>query len=254
MSRVDQILDGESGGFTPQATGEEAASQEARWNAARGAPAEAPVELEAEPGPEAPKPVIAQADIDALTRAGWSREDIEGLSPDAAARHALREGQRQKPERAEEPSGSDDLEAMLAEEFSAKTAKKLAPILKGITERQAALERGVRDSVVEGARTNLLGMYPELKRPEAMQAVLSIAGPRASAETIERAARSIFGVRQSPAERAEARAQVDGQMTGGRRGPMPAPNMEKAQRAAWAERNRTGNVEAAISVRKRLGG
>ena len=198
------------------------------------------------------------SDLAALQRAGWSSDDLKSLSPEAAARHALREsgraGSAPKTERAEEHSGPDDLETLLTEEFSSKTAKKLAPFLRGIADRQVALERGVRDSSLAGLRDRHQGSYPELARPEVERAVLAIAGHAPSPEQYGRALRVLYGNRQAPDERSEARAQVSGQMTAGRRGPPPTRDSESADRAAWAEYLKTRNVDQAVQVRQRLGG
>jgi hypothetical protein len=255
-NRVDQILDGTADGFVPaQGVQDGQAAWDAHSRVAAPEPA-VEVEAESEPAPAA-APAPAEADIAALRAAGWSDADLQGISPEAAARHALREIGRREParvERADESLDPDGLEAQLAEELGSKTAKKLAPLLRGITERQAALERGVRDSSLAGLRDAHAGQYPELARPEVERAVLAIAGPAPSREQYGRALRVLYGTRQAPDERAEARAQVSGQMTGGRRGPAPARDPEAANRAAWAEFQKTGDAARAIDVRRRLGG
>ena len=250
-NKLDSIVDGEAG-FTPAKVDD----PKAAWDAhARSEPmaVDEPEPVAAAPEPERPAP--ADADLVALRAAGWSDDDLRGLSPEAAARHALRESGRREPvkaERAEE--GDSDLEALLTEEFSAKTAKKVAPYLQKLAERQAALERGVRDNSLAGLRERYSEQYPEIKRPEVERAVLALAGPSPSREQYERSLRVLYGVRQAPAERSEARAQVAGQVTGGRRGPAPSSDPEAAKKAAWNEFVRSGDTQKAIGVRTRLGG
>lgn len=256
LDRLTSIVEGKGGGFQPRpADQRDDAALRAHFEGQTGIPdADESVHDEVAADPAPVRQIPAAEDAAALRADGWTDDDIQALTPEAAARHAIRVSRRPKAERAEEPAGSDDLAAMLTEEFSEKTAKKLSPYLQKQAEQLATLKRDLRVRDAMGLQAQFVGSYPELKSPEVLRVMLAEAGEGATAETFGRVLRAFYGARQSGAERQEARDQTGAQVSSGGRGPQRAPDAEKARRAAFAHFEKTGNMAEALTIRGRLGG
>ncbi len=267
---IDAMLEGKSGGFSPS---KEKVPDDVMAERLFGAGEDVDPGDEPEPEPadvsgQAPEPVVEAADdedLDVLREAGWDESELKNITRDAAQRHALREMRRGKSERTAAPSVApepDDLETTLAEELGKGTAKKVAPHLRAQQERIAALERSLVSQRVNAVVAEHSGTYPELQRPNVRDAVLALAVKLqrpgdSDSKMAERALREMYGARsraQTPADRAEARAQVDSQVSGGpRTSKTNKPTKDEAAYAAFRAREKGASVEAAIDVRKRLG-
>lgn len=275
--RIEAMLDGKSGGFTPKKQTE---SDDVLAERIFGSEPSVEDEDESEksvveaaaPEPQAEResaPEVERADeddLETLRAAGWDESELKTITRDAAQRHALREMRRGKSERTAAPvedAEAGDLEATLAEELGKGTAKKVAPFLSKQQERIAALERSLLSQRVERVVAEFAGAYPEFQRSAVVRdAVIKAAVEQArqgetDSQAVGRVLKQFYGPRsakQTPTDRAEARAQVDSQVSGATRtAKSNKVSKDEAAYAAFRHAEKTGDLNGATQVRKRLG-